>query len=519
MLNDKYRPIKFEEVVGQGKIAEILRNQVTSGKIAHAYLFEGNRGSGKTTMARIIAKAINCEHPQNGNPCGECPSCKSIANQSNLDVIEIDAASNNGVDTIRDITSNMKYSPNGKFKIYIIDEVHMLSKSAFNAFLKTLEEPPKYGVFILCTTEKENIPVTVISRCQQYKFKNIDSKIIESHIKQIALKENFNSPDLDNIANLISVICDGAMRDAICLLEQTITSNLSFNQLIELTGFTGNTQIVGLVESILYKKSVNYLFELGDINIPNIVEKMVKIFRDMVCFRKFGVNALKGTSSEIEGIKMLENKYTKVPTSILMDIIRNISLKYNDISNSKFKWTLLEMTLIEIEDILEINGMSNVFSIPANLMSNYNKGKSQDNIPQNSQNCNTIPQQNINEIAQQDINEIPQQSVNDTHKENIAEEQLNLEKNEIKAPTVTSQAIENRKYKMISMLYQCKGKFDLLAKELENADFIKVAEENKILILATQSEHIVESMKNIKINQAMNQFFKIEGVQYELVIE
>ena len=188
-LYRKWRPANFDEVKGQDTIVRTLRNQIIYNRIGHAYLFCGTRGTGKTSIAKLYAKAVNCQNPVNGNPCNACPSCRAINAQNSLDVYEIDAASNNGVDHIRDIREQVQYSPTeGKYKVYIIDEVHMLSSGAFNALLKTLEEPPSYVIFILATTEKHRIPVTILSRCQQYDFRRISVDTIESHLLELMEK-------------------------------------------------------------------------------------------------------------------------------------------------------------------------------------------------------------------------------------------------------------------------------------------------------------------------------------------
>ena len=190
-LYRKFRPTRFSEVKGQDHIVKTLENQMRTGRIGHAYLFCGTRGTGKTTVAKILAKAVNCEHPVDGEPCGECEVCKAIAEGSSMNVIEIDAASNNGVDNIREIKEQVQYSPaTGKYKVYIIDEVHMLSIGAFNALLKTLEEPPEYVIFILATTEAHKIPITILSRCQRYDFKRITIDTIAARLADLMQKEN-----------------------------------------------------------------------------------------------------------------------------------------------------------------------------------------------------------------------------------------------------------------------------------------------------------------------------------------
>ena len=192
-LYRKFRPQEFDDVKGQDHIVTTLKNQIKADRIGHAYLFCGTRGTGKTTIAKIFAKAVNCEHPVDGSPCGECPTCKAIAEGRSMNVIEIDAASNNGVDNIREIRDEVQYSPTeGRYKVYIIDEVHMLSIGAFNALLKTLEEPPAYVIFILATTEAHKIPVTILSRCQRYDFHRISIETIAGRLSQLMEAEHIN---------------------------------------------------------------------------------------------------------------------------------------------------------------------------------------------------------------------------------------------------------------------------------------------------------------------------------------
>ena len=220
-LYRKFRPDEFSDVKGQDHIVTTLKNQIKANRIGHAYLFCGTRGTGKTTVAKIFAKAVNCEHPVDGSPCGECAMCRSIANGASMNVIEIDAASNNGVDNIREIREEVDYRPTeGKYKVYIIDEVHMLSIGAFNALLKTLEEPPEYVIFILATTESHKIPVTILSRCQRYDFKRIGIDVIANRLSELLQKEHVEAED--RAVRYVAKAGDGSMRDALSLLDQCI---------------------------------------------------------------------------------------------------------------------------------------------------------------------------------------------------------------------------------------------------------------------------------------------------------
>ena len=217
-LYRKWRPDVFDDVYGQEHITSVLKYEVGNGKLSHAYLFCGSRGVGKTTCAKILAKAVNCENPQNGEPCGVCDSCRAIDAGSAPDVLEMDAASNNGVDNIRDIREEVIFAPAMlKYKVYIVDEVHMLSTSAFNALLKTLEEPPSYVIFILATTEQHKLPATIISRCQRFEFRRISTENLSARIELIAKEEGIKLTK--DASHLIARLSQGGMRDAISLLE------------------------------------------------------------------------------------------------------------------------------------------------------------------------------------------------------------------------------------------------------------------------------------------------------------
>ena len=218
-LYRKWRPVSFEDVKGQDPIVQTLKNQITSERIGHAYLFCGTRGTGKTSIAKIFARAVNCEHPVDGSPCNECPTCRSIQSGSSMNVVEIDAASNNGVENIRDIREQVQYPPTeGRYRVYIIDEVHMLSIGAFNALLKTLEEPPSYVIFILATTEVHKIPITILSRCQRYDFKRISLETIADRLRELTQAEQIQVEDKALL--YVAKAADGSLRDALSLLDQ-----------------------------------------------------------------------------------------------------------------------------------------------------------------------------------------------------------------------------------------------------------------------------------------------------------
>ena len=250
-LYRKWRPQTFDQVVGQQHITETLKNQVRTGRLSHAYLFIGTRGTGKTTCARILAKAVNCEHPVDGNPCGVCPACRGISDGSVLDVVELDAASNNGVDNVRALREEAVFTPASvRKRVYIIDEVHMLSASAFNALLKILEEPPEHLMFILATTELQKVPATILSRCQRHSFRRIDTPDIAEYLEYIAKQENFKLSH--EAAELIARLADGGVRDALSLLDQcSASATIDLEAVYSAMGLAGNRRTAQLMSGIL----------------------------------------------------------------------------------------------------------------------------------------------------------------------------------------------------------------------------------------------------------------------------
>ena len=250
-LYRKWRPQTFDQVIGQKHITETLKNQVRTGRLSHAYIFIGTRGTGKTTCARILARAVNCEHPVDGNPCGECAACRGIMDGSVLDVVELDAASNNGVDNVRALRDEAVFSPASvRKRVYIIDEVHMLSTAAFNALLKILEEPPEHLMFILATTELQKVPATILSRCQRHSFKRIDSATLADHLQYVARQEHFDMTR--DAAELIARLADGGVRDALSLLDQcSAADRIDTEAVYSAMGLAGNRRVAQLLDGIL----------------------------------------------------------------------------------------------------------------------------------------------------------------------------------------------------------------------------------------------------------------------------
>ena len=308
-LYRKWRPQRFEDVVAQRGIVTALRNQITSGRVGHAYLFTGVRGTGKTTCAKIFAKAVNCLHPQNGDPCGECEICKGIDNGSLLDVVEMDAASNNGVDDIRDLRDETAYTPSAcKYKVYIIDEVHMLSTAAFNALLKTLEEPPAHVIFILATTEIQKVPATILSRCQRYDFTRIGPEDIAQRVEYIAGQEGL---ELTNEgAELISRLADGAMRDALSILDTCagVTAKIDADVVRRMAGVTDRSYLFRISDAIAAQDGATALVQLAQlrqqsVDVKRLTEELIAHYRALMLAALPGGQALlSGVSPEEEAL-------------------------------------------------------------------------------------------------------------------------------------------------------------------------------------------------------------------------
>ena len=308
-LYRKWRPQRFEDVVGQRAIVTALKNQITANRVGHAYLFTGVRGTGKTTCAKIFSKAVNCLHPVNGDPCGECEICKGIDNGSILDVVEMDAASNNGVDDIRDLRDETAYTPSAcKYKVYIIDEVHMLSTAAFNALLKTLEEPPAHVIFILATTEIQKVPATILSRCQRYDFTRIGPEDIARRVEYIASEEKLElSPDG---AELIARLADGALRDALSILDTCagVTAKIDADVVRRMAGVTDRSYLFRISDALEAQDGATALAQLAQlrqqsVDVKRLTEELIAHYRAlMLAALPGGQSLLSGVSPEEEAL-------------------------------------------------------------------------------------------------------------------------------------------------------------------------------------------------------------------------
>ena len=354
-LYRKWRPASFSDVKGQDHIVQTLKNQIVSQRIGHAYLFCGTRGTGKTSIAKIFARAVNCEHPVDGSPCNECPTCRNILTGSSLNVVEIDAASNNGVENIREIREQVQYPPTeGRYRVYIIDEVHMLSTGAFNALLKTLEEPPEYVIFILATTEVHKIPVTVLSRCQRYDFKRITVETITDRLKELTQAEQIEVEE--KALTYIAKSADGAMRDALSLLDQCVAFHfgeaLTYDHVLEILGAVDTTVFSGIFHAVVENRTTECIRKLEDMVIQG--RELGQFVTDFIWYMRNLL--LVQTTDDPEGIvdasaeniKLLTEDAALTDGETLMRYIRVFSELSNQLRYASQKRVLIELAFIKL---------------------------------------------------------------------------------------------------------------------------------------------------------------------------
>ena len=354
-LYRKFRPDNFADVKGQDHIVTTLTNQIKANRIGHAYLFCGTRGTGKTTVAKILAKAVNCQHPVNGSPCNECEMCKAIQAGTSMNVIEIDAASNNGVDNIREIREEVTYRPTeGNYKVYIIDEVHMLSTGAFNALLKTLEEPPSYVIFILATTEAHKIPVTILSRCQRYDFHRISIDTIAARLSELLQAEGVEAEE--KAVRYVAKAGDGSMRDALSLLDQCIAfylgQTLTYDKVLEVLGAVDTEVFSRLLRRILagdVTAAIRILEELiiGGRELSQFVGDFTWYMRNLLLV-KTSDNPEEAIDVSSDNLKLLKEESEMTDVDTLMRYIRIFSELSNQIRFATQKRVLVEIALIKL---------------------------------------------------------------------------------------------------------------------------------------------------------------------------
>jgi len=366
-LYRKYRPQTFDDVVGQSAVTTTLKTQLQTGKLSHAYLFTGSRGTGKTSSAKILAKAVNCENPHDGNPCGVCQACKTIDSGACMDVLEIDAASNNGVDHVRDLRDDAIYTPSQvKKRVYIIDEVHMLSISAFNALLKIIEEPPEHLLFILATTELHKVPATILSRCQRFSFRRISQEDIAARLQYVAYRENI---DLDDgAARVLARLADGGMRDGLSLLDQcasATTGELTAEKVYSCLGIAGIRECSAMMTAIAEHDSKKVLTLLNESNAQGkdmgaLLDELACLTRDLMILQsapKEGISLLSGVASDTD-VKHLAAHFTSGELVYMMNTIQKTMASFTRSASRRMDTELCLLNLCQPELSLDPQGLN-----------------------------------------------------------------------------------------------------------------------------------------------------------------
>lgn len=422
-----YRPKNFSDVIGQEHIVRTLKNQIENNNVGHAYLFCGTRGTGKTSTAKIFSRAVNCTNLHNDEPCNECENCREILEDKTMDVVEIDAASNNSVDDIRELRENVKYSPaKAKYKVYIIDEVHMLSQGAFNALLKTLEEPPSYVIFILATTEPHKIPATILSRCQRFDFKRVTVKDISSRMRYICEKEGIEADE--KALNLIARNSQGALRDALSILDQCISfegNKISYNDVIELLGSVNIEQLFDLAESIIKEDTRKSLQILNDFiiwgkDVRNLVNDLIDHFRNlMVC--KISNDLDEIISLPEETIDLLKQQAETIDTNNLIRILNILSEAQDSMKISSNPRVLMEVTMMKIAQPMFDESKEALIKRIENLEQKIESGNIKVNHISTKQTVD-----NFNENNQQNNNILEKQEDENIEYENLKDDDVKL---------------------------------------------------------------------------------------------
>ena len=401
-LYRKFRPMKFSEIVGQEHITRTLKNQIIANRVGHAYLLTGGRGTGKTSAAKILARAINCLNPQDGEPCNECEICKSAIQGSLTDIVEMDAASNNSVEDIRSIREEVNFLPTvAKYRVYIIDEVHMLSVGAFNALLKTLEEPPAHVKFILATTEPQKLPATILSRCQRFDYKKISPENIKFRLEYICKESKINITD--EALKTISILAEGAMRDGLSILERCVQEGedeINDDKVKELVGIPKVEYINKIVNSVIDCNVDETLKNIDEViadgkDLNNLIWEIIKYVKDILVFKSSGTLSLYN-ENELNKIKEISDKTEK---DRLLKIIYNLSELANDLKMTTQKTIMLEvgiMKLCTIETTISRETITNNSNVSNTVYKNFENVES---VVQNSSNINNVNASNANTAA------------------------------------------------------------------------------------------------------------------------
>lgn len=418
-LYREWRPRIFEDVVGQEHITTTLKNEIINDRIAHAYLFCGTRGTGKTSTAKVMAKALNCLNLQNGEPCNECEMCKKINEGLAIDVTELDAASNNGIDKIRDIIDDTKYPPQeAKYKIYIMDEVHMLSVGAVNAFLKTLEEPPKNVIFILATTDPQKLPITILSRCQRFDFKRINQKEISNRLKKITDAQNisYEQKSLD----LISRVCDGALRDAVSILDQAIAmgeNEIKYEDLVSILGLVTNEYLFDITNSVIDRSIEKAMLIIDKLiyagkDMQLFIKDLIAHFRNLLMV-KVTSNPEEVLDMSLENIAMVREQGRKIRVEEIMRAIRilqeaEINSKASKQSRLYLELAIIKMCKIEYDTSNEVI-LSRINKLEENLKSGNIQIVQSEGADQSGRPSNTNSESQLGSVIK---NRVPEAAVN-----------------------------------------------------------------------------------------------------------
>ncbi len=520
-LYRQYRPKVFDEILGQDKVVNVLKNQIKNNNFSHAYLFAGERGCGKTSAAKIFAKAINCLNPIDGSPCLECENCRAIEEETSLDVVEMDAASNRRIDDIRNLRDNVIYPPaNLKYKVYIIDEAHMITREAFNALLKIMEEPPKHLVFILATTEIDKIPKTILSRVQKFEFNKIDSSKIKEQINIILKDQNIK---MENEAvDLIIRKAKGAMRDALSILDQVLSFNKEEFLLKDVEFILGTVdfeKIDKLVSSILVKDqkaSLNNLKSIRDDGKSNldIVDSLVNYYRDLMILKVSGYDKDFENEERLELLKKKLDKFSLERILTSLDVLNDYFIKINNSSNTDILSEVLVLRLIDTVDMsslisrvekLERLGQSDIVDTINGIIDNRLKNYSPNTLITNKNSINEISKTKNDEVGalsnkNENLEAKSQEKVKENEETIESSEKTILDKktiNEIKNMVVaTSGTMLNTLFREEGFNYVYQDKeFTLIIED----EFYRIFIETKLDEIREKLSHILKKEVNFSL--------------------